>query len=154
MNVRTGPTGRGRAGLTLLEVIIGMAIFLMSIVAILQLVISGTDRAQEVRFQTRTSIRCQAKLAEVMIGIEPINGGSGYTPFVEDYDKDLQWKMDVTPAEATGLWMIKISVKADLANGSTVESTLSQMVLDPTIRGTTFDQPLAPSVPPTATGGG
>jgi prepilin-type N-terminal cleavage/methylation domain-containing protein len=148
-------TSEIRAGLTLLEVIVGMAIFLVAMVAILQLVVSGGERAQDVRLQTRTSIRCQAKLAEVMVDPTLLNAGSGgYTPFVEDYDKDLQWKIEATRAEATGLWMVKVSVKAEFVDsGKIVESTLSQMVLDPSIRGTTFDQPSPPAVPATNGGG-
>lgn len=137
----TRRTSQGRAGLTLLEVIVGMAIFLISVIAIMQLVLLGGERAMDVRLQTRTSIRCQSKLAEVMIGAEPLGSGGGYTNFTDDFDKDLQWRMEATPAEASGLWIVKVWVKAELATGKIVESQLTQMVLDPSIRGTTFDQP-------------
>lgn len=141
MTMRTLRMVPARSGLTLLEVIVAMAIFLISVIAILQLVLLGGERAMDVRLQTRTSMRCQAKLAEVMAGFTPLSSGGGYTNFDEDFDKDLQWRMEATES-VPGLWDVKIWVKADLASGKTVESSLFQMVLDPSIRGTTFDQPL------------
>jgi Tfp pilus assembly protein PilV len=141
-----------RPGLTLLEVIVSMVIFLMSVIAISQLILMGSERADDVRLQTRTSLRCQSKLAEYTVGIETLSAvGGGYAPFQDDFDKDLQWKAEATQ-EYEGLWTVKISVKADLKTGRTVESTLTQMILDPTIRGTTFDVP-APLPTPSSSGG-
>jgi prepilin-type N-terminal cleavage/methylation domain-containing protein len=142
-----------RKGLTLLEVVIGLAIFLVSLAAITQLLTVGRDRAVEIRLESRTSLRCQAKMAEIVVGAEALGNGGGYAPFSDDFDKDLQWRMESTPAEAEGLWMVRVWVKADLPGGKIVESTLSQMVLDPSIRGTTFDQPLPVAIPSTGGGG-
>lgn len=130
----------GRAGLTLLEVVVAMAIFLISVVAILQLVLMGGERAMDVRLQTRTSMRCQSKLAEVMIGAQAMTP-TGYTDFPDGLDKDLQWQLDVKEVPSVAdLWLVTVSVKADLPTGKTVESKVSQMVVDPSKRGTTFDQ--------------
>ena len=129
----------GRAGLTLLEVVVAMAIFLISVIAILQLVLMGGERAMDVRLQTRTSMRCQSKLAEVMIGAQAM-ASTGYTDFSDGLDKDLQWQLDVKEVPSVAdLWLVTVSVKADLPTGKTVESKVSQMVVDPSKRGTTFD---------------
>ncbi|HZZ82523.1 MAG TPA: prepilin-type N-terminal cleavage/methylation domain-containing protein, partial [Gemmataceae bacterium] len=152
MATRPLPHGRGsdgfsgsarrRDGLTLLEVIISLAIFLFSLVAIMQLMIIGSDRALEVNAQARTSMRCQGKLAEVMMGAEQANSSGGtYTPYSDD--PNLQYRVDVSDGPATGLKMIKVFVKADLGSGKTIESQLCQFALDPTIRGSTMDQPMA-----------
>jgi hypothetical protein len=131
----------GRHALTLLEVIVAMAIFLMSIIAIFQLLFLGTERAMDVRLQTRTSLRCQAKLSEIMIGAEPLNSSGSYTNFT-DTDTDLQWKMTATPNDDMQmLWTVKVWVKAELQTGKVVESHLCQLALNPAMRGTTFDQP-------------
>ena len=138
----TPRTSSGRAGLTLLEVVVAMAIFLISVIAIMQLVLMGGERAMEVRLQTRTSMRCQSKLAEVMIGAQALTGSGGYASFDGDgdVDKDLQWRMDAKPVPSVAnLWMVTVWVKADLPTGKTFESSVSQMVVDPSIRGTTFD---------------
>jgi general secretion pathway protein I len=151
-------TTKDRAGLTLLEVIVAMAIFLISVVAILQMILMGSERAQEVRMQTRTSMRCQGKLSEAMVDPNVLASSAGsYTNFTDDNnyldDKDLQWKMEVKANEpAMGLYTVTVWVKGDLAGGKTVESMLSQIMLDPSIRGTTFDP--APAPPATTTTGG
>jgi Tfp pilus assembly protein PilV len=138
MTMRTG-----RSALTLLEVIVAMAIFLISVIAIFQLLFLGTERAMDVRLRTRTSLRCQAKLAEIMIGAEPLNSTGSYTNFT-DTDTDLQWKMEATAHPSDNkqmLYTVKVWVKAELPSGKVVESHLCQLVLNPSMRGTTFDQP-------------
>jgi Tfp pilus assembly protein PilV len=142
-----------RSGLTLLEVIVAMAIFLMSIIAIFQLVNMGQDRAMDVRAQARTSLRCQAKLAEMTVDSSQLVSSDSYTAF-SDADKDLQWKATVEPFDETNrLYTVKVWVKADMPGGRTIESHLCQMVLNPTMRGTTFDDPKAPQVGQAPTGG-
>ncbi|MBI3821050.1 MAG: prepilin-type N-terminal cleavage/methylation domain-containing protein [Planctomycetes bacterium] len=135
-----------RRGLTLLEVIIALLIFLPSVVAILVLVQIGTDRATEVRMQTRTSMRCQAKLAEWMIGSPevPINGAPTFQNFTDnEQDSDLQWRMEAEPRdEQQMLWTVKVWVQGKLSGGRVVESYLCQLALNPKNRGTTFDPPV------------
>jgi prepilin-type N-terminal cleavage/methylation domain-containing protein len=135
-------TSQPRAGLTLLEVIVAMAIFLMSMVAIHQLVSIGTDRAIDVKWQSRTSLRCQSKLNEIMVGAEQLSGSGGYTPFTDD--PDLQWKMEATTFDPAGLlYTVKVSVQVDPSKTNrTIETQLVQMVLNPANRGSTMDQPL------------
>jgi Tfp pilus assembly protein PilV len=136
-----------RPGLTLLEVIVAITIFFLSIIAISQLMQLGIERAEDVRYRTQTSIRCQAKMAEVMIGAQPLST-TDYTPYtdaetVTGADK-LSWKVECDPYpgdSAAMLWTVKVWVKADLAGGRSIESHLCQTVLDPSQRGTTFDQP-------------
>jgi Tfp pilus assembly protein PilV len=139
----TRRTAKGRHALTLLEVIVAMAIFLISVIAIFQLLFLGTERAVDVRLQTRTSMRCQAKLAEIMVGAENLNASASYTNFPDgDIDKDLQWKIEATPNDDKQLlWTVKVWVKSEMPSGKIVESHLCQLVLNPAMRGTTFDQP-------------
>lgn len=132
-------TATRRPGLTLLEVIVGLVIFFLSVTAIFQLLILSTDRAKDVHLQARTSMRCQSKLAEVTIGAQGLDQ-SGWA-FYDEPDKDLQWKMDVTPLDDKGLlYSVKITVKAELPTGRIVESQLVQMVVNPQKRGSTFDE--------------
>lgn len=149
----TRRTTNSRPGLTLLEVIVSTAIFLISVIAIFQLLFLGSQRASDVRLQTRTSLRCQAKLAEVMAGAQALNSSGSYTNFDDsDPDKDLQWKMEAIPSDDKQmLWMVKVWVKAELPTGKIVESQLCQMVLNPAMRGTTFDPPIAPNSGTTST---
>lgn len=136
-------THHPRRGLTLLEVVVAMAIFMMSVLAIYQLISFGRDRALDVRMQTRTSLRCQAKLAEVIVGAVPMQSTGSYSGFDDEKDKDLQWSLSVDEVGFEGARQIKVSVKAEMANGRIFESHLAQIVLDPEIRGSTLDPPPA-----------
>ena len=141
-----------RQGLTLLEVLFATVIFLLSVVALTELVSMGSERAQIVKLQARTSMRCQGKLAEIMAGVQTLSGGSDYTNFQEanDLDKDLQWKMDVSEGNpASNLYTVKVWVKGELPGGRVVESYLVRIMLDPSIRGSTMDQPNTPPTPAT-----
>ena len=132
-----------RPALTLLEVIVAMAIFLISLVAIWQLVLLGSDRALDVKLQARTSIVCQSKLAEAMIGPDPPIATNSYTNITDPGNEDLMYKTEVNEYPGvTGLYEVRVWVKADLSNGRMFESHLSQLVLDPTIRGSTQDPPI------------
>ena len=64
------PTRRPPARHTLLEVLGATAIFLMSIVAIGELMSSSTDQALEVQFRSRATRLCQSKLNEFAAGVE------------------------------------------------------------------------------------
>ena len=136
-----------RRGLTLLEVILSMAIFLMSIVALAELVRIGSDRALDTQQQSRATMLCQAKLDELMIGAEPMSSAD-FAPFpgkddstAERAEKDWDYKVDASQADATGLWNVRVWVKFERADGQVFESVLGRMMLDPAIRGSTLDPP-------------
>lgn len=128
-----------RKGLTLLEVIVSVAIFLIALAAIWELFLIGGDRARDVKLQARTSMLCQSKLAEVVVGAADSNSSGDYTNFVEEFNKDLQWKMEVESTDAENVSLVKVWVKAELPGGRVVESHLAQMVLDPKVRGSSLD---------------
>lgn len=127
-----------RAGLTLLEVVISMLILLLSLGAIGVLVRMGSDRALDVQQQSRASMLCQAKLSEIMVGAEPLSS-TGYTPFKED--ADWLYRVEATQHEASGLWSVQVWAKHERADGRVVEAQLGQLLLDPSIRGSTLDRP-------------
>jgi len=71
-----------RAGLTLLEVIISLAIFLFSMVALLHLLSQSGQNALDGSLHTEATLRCQSKLAEIMNGAVPMSS-SGWSAFEE-----------------------------------------------------------------------
>ncbi len=138
-----------RKALTLLEVIVSLAIFLFSVIAIWQLMLIGSDRAVEVSIQARTSMRCQGKLAEVIMGAELNVPSGGYVPYTDD--PNLQYRIDVDTSggegnQVQGARLVKVFVKVDLPSGKTIESQLCQYILDPEFleRGSTMDQTNTP----------
>jgi type II secretion system protein I len=126
-----------RAGITLLEVIVSMAIFLFSIVFISQLVSIGSARALDVELHAKASILCQSKLAELMIGAEEIASVSS-TAFKDE--PEWQYEIEASDADAPGLKKVKVAVRQERPDGRSIEVILSRLILDPAVRGTTFDK--------------
>ena len=120
---------RTRRGITLLEVIVAMAIFLFSLVAIYQLASFGNARALDVKEHAKASLLCQAKLAELVIGAE--------TPFPDD--PDWQYEVSADDGAVDGLKKVRVTVKRE-RDGRVMEVSLSRMILDPARRGSTFDK--------------
>jgi prepilin-type N-terminal cleavage/methylation domain-containing protein len=123
-----------RRGLTLLEVILAMAIFLMSAAAIGNLLFIGSQRALEAQLQAQGLERCQSKMSEVIIGSVPVTNSQTNQPF--DDDSNWVWSMDSTAQDAANLYLVKITVSRQNTDAPVLEVSLSQMVFDPTMRGT------------------
>src|SRR5262245_26685517 len=112
-----------------------MAIFLLSLVALGRLVIMGSDMALEVRYESEAAQICQTKLAEVMAGAIPLQSQSATN--VEE-DPDWQWALEAQQGSVSGLWSIQVIVSRQFPDGSTREyCSVSQMVLEPSLRGST-----------------
>jgi type II secretion system protein I len=140
---RTRPLTRGvrggrRRGLSLIEVLVALAIFLFALVVIGRLITLGTERAQDVQQQGQAVQLCQAKLAEVAAGAVPLTSQGG-TPF--EGDPDWQWSLQCEQDSVPGLWRVQVRVSRQRADGTRVESSLTQLLLDPAQRGSTMDAP-------------
>jgi len=139
-----------RSGVYLLEVLVALAIFLLSFAALGHLVQMSADRAVEVQMQSHAARLAQSKLHEVVWGIEPLSSSNG----TFDEDTDWQWTLDCEQGNLSNLWNVTVTVHRDLSDGRHIEFALNQMVLDPSIRGSTFDTPAADTTPDTNTTGG
>jgi Tfp pilus assembly protein PilV len=127
---------RQRLGLSLLEVLTALAIFLGAFVVIGQLITMSGERALEVQQQSRAAQLCQSKLAEVLVGSVPLTQ-QGDTPFEED--PDWHWSLDVDTQSITNLSTVTVKVNRQRSDGTKVECVLNQMVLNPSQRGSTID---------------
>lgn len=126
-----------RQGLTILEVLVAVAIFLMSVVAIAHLLFMASERAMEVRFQSEAAQLCQAKLAELSAGAIPFES-LGDTPLEED--ESWQWSLEAEQGSVAGLWNVRVSMARLKPDGTRAEyCSVSQMILDPAARGSTMD---------------
>lgn len=143
-----------RPGLSLLEVLVALAILLFTLVAIGRLITTGGDRALEVQQLARATQLAQSKLAEVMAGVVPLTSASDTFP----EDPDWHWSLDCQTGAANGLWTVTVRVGRDRPDGSRFETSLSQMVLDPAVRGapgnTTQPTGQDPNSPGAPTGSG
>lgn len=125
-----------RRGMTLLEVLVALGIFLMAMVGIMKLVTMSGDQARQVQLQTQAAQLCQSKLAEVVAGVVPLSGQSD-VPF--DEDPDWLWSLDASQGAVSGLWNLTVKVSRQQPDGSRVECSLERMLLDPSLRGSTLD---------------
>lgn len=143
-----------RRGLTLLEVVTALAIFLIGVTALYQLIQDSSYRALQVDWKAQASLRCQSKLAEVLIGAVDLQT-TDYQAFGEDAD-NAPWMWRVSATEETGgLYRVTVEVKRELSNGELVTADLVQFIVPPTMRGSSldvFDPPTTDSGMPSSKG--
>lgn len=139
----TGGRSAARPGLSLLEVLVAMAIFLLSLIGVGKLIIFASDRARELQNTGMASLLAQSKMAEVQAGVVPL---SSQTELSFDEAPEWHWSLDAeADSNITGLYRVQVKVSRELPGGGRVESILSQFVLDPATRGSTLDAAAAAS---------
>lgn len=141
----TATTGtRHRPGITLIEVLLGLAIFLLALVPISRLVGMGTDSALEAALQSDGMRLAASKMAEVEAGVvSAVGGGSGT---FED-EPAWSWEVQSSPTAIPNLYAITVTVSHDF-RGQPMTVSLWQMIVDPATMGTA-----AAIAKPEATGG-
>ena len=126
--------GRKAVGQRLARYATDLAILLFALIGIGRLMILGTDLALDVQGQSEAALKCQSKLNEVLAGAVPL-GGQTDTPF--DEDPDYRWSLDVQSGQAQGLYNVTVRVSSRQPDGP--EWSISRMMLDPSIVGSTQD---------------
>jgi hypothetical protein len=127
-----------RDGLSLFEVIIALATFLLSLVGLTFLLNVAGNTALETQFRTQGASLCHSKLAEITAGAVPLEAQSG-VPF--DEDPHFLWSLEVEPGSVQGLHHVTVRVSRKRPEGTMMEVALSQMVLDPKMIGSIHDVP-------------
>ena len=141
-----------RAGMSLLEVLIAMAVLLICLTGIGRLVDAGTNRAMEAKYQTVGTRLAQSKLAEVEAGVIPVSsGGSG--DFADDGEDAWQWTVDSTQSDATNAYDVVVTVSRPY-RGQTFSVKLAQTVFDPQAIGTAAEATPTPLVQSSSGSGG
>jgi prepilin-type N-terminal cleavage/methylation domain-containing protein len=123
-----------RNGLSLLEVLVALAIFLMSLVALGQLISLGGDMARDVQWMSRSLMLAQSRMAELIAGSLPLSSVAE-TPC--DEDTDFSWSVDAQTGATQGIYQVTVTISRPRPDGSKFETSINQFILDPTIRGTT-----------------
>lgn len=114
-----------RRAMTLFEVILSLAIFVMAMAAISMLVTNGFRSAVRSRLQTDAVLRCRSKMAEFKVGAEKmVDARGGF----ED-DDQWQWVSEVNRTNSPGLVHLKIIVsRIDPDRISNVSYSLRKLV--------------------------
>lgn len=99
-----------RSGLSLLEVVLALVIFLVAMVGINQLTSVGSRSALTAKWNTEAAIRAETKMNELVAGVVELE--SVEDELFSDADSDARWKwsLQVEPAEIEGLLDLTVTV--------------------------------------------
>jgi len=137
MSVRTPHAAARRAprpGLTLLEVLVSMAIFIMSLVALSRLIEIGSLATVESSYQAQCLRLAQSKLNEAMADPQVL-GAPGTGQFDEAPDYTWTLTVDDSPDNLDGVKNVQVMVSRPRADGTQSSVTLAQIVYDQSKRG-------------------
>lgn len=123
-----------RHGFSLMEVITALAIFLLSLIALGQLLNLSTTLARDTKDLQRASQLCRSKMNEVVAGAVSLSSQADAS-FEED--PNWVWSLDCQEdSSISGLWRVTVRATLNRPDGTRLEEALSQYVLDPAVRGT------------------
>jgi hypothetical protein len=134
-----------RAGISLLEVLLSLAIFLLSLAAIAALVDFGSDRSTAAAMQSTGTRLAQSKLAEVEAGAVSVTSPSDGQ---FDLEPDWSWAVEPGPATVPNVYPVTVRVWREFG-GRRYEVSLTQMIYDPAQMG-----PAVQAQPPQTTTSG
>lgn len=143
MRLRPARDRDRRRGLSLLEVLTALAIFMLSVVVISQMVDSASRTAFRAQKLTKAALLAESKMAELGIGLEPLESIGRQS--LEDPEPGWSYSINVVPENwsqvqidgqgVIGLNTVHVTVVWTNPRGSDeAEYTLSRMLLDPRLR--------------------
>ena len=138
MIVRNAHRSRPREGMTLLEVLIAMAVFLFALVAITELMNIAGRTASETRYRNVCARLAQSKMAEYVSGVSAMSSGGSGT-FEEEGEPDWNWTVETSSQSAANLWSVTVKVTRDFEGDRPIETSLTQYIFDPAARGNPAD---------------
>lgn len=132
----TSPGVHVRRGMSLLEVIVSTAIFFLSLVAIYGLLEVSQRSGVRARQRGQALRVCQARLAELVAGVLPLESADGTDEQAPDY----QWQITIDPEGDSGGSLMKATAVAFYKNEPRDSRVaLTQIILDPLFVGSLMD---------------
>lgn len=119
-----------RAGLTIYEVVLSMAIFVLAMVAISQLISTGSRASVNAQLQSQAAIRAENKMAEVVSGYRPLAAVAGEA---DPDDQRWLWSLNVVDSQnTTGLKELTVTI-THLSDTGEADATytLQRLMRDP-----------------------
>src|SRR5262245_54827268 len=98
---------RARRGLSLFEVIVATAVFLLSLIGLTYLLNMSGNLAMMARDRSHAAHLARAKLAEVLAGAVPLEGQNDL-PFEDD--ESYHWSLSAEQSGAAGLYNVTVTV--------------------------------------------
>lgn len=122
--------GSSRRGLSLLEVLISLAIFLGALAALSQIASQGMSVATEVQWESEAVLRAEGQLNSVLAGVLPMQAASGT---FED-NPVWQWNLAVTSGDLhPDLLRLDMQVAHMAGSRQTYAFTLTRYVRNPDV---------------------
>lgn len=116
-----------RAGVSLIEVVISVAIFLASLTAIMSLLDTGSQARLSVQLDAEAALRAESLMGEYLSGMRDMVATSEQ-PFENDADSGWTFTTTVEPSDGESLLKLTVVV-VHTANGSEVNSSFRLMRL-------------------------
>ncbi len=119
-----------RSGMTLLEVLIALSIFMVAMAAISQLISTGSRASVEARLEAEAALRAETVLNEVLSGVHLMQS-SQQNPFSDD--PDWKWSLTVSEGPHVDLHHLEVTVVRQPAGVAApqVVSTLHRLTRNP-----------------------
>jgi general secretion pathway protein I len=130
-----------RAGLSLMEVLVSLAIFLMALTALTYLINLSSSLAGEGQRRSRCAQIARSKMNELIAGSVPLQGQPDSS--VDD-EPDYRWSAEVSPGAATGLYNVTVTATFRPDDPYPIKVSYSRLIFDPQYAGSTQDVPAAP----------
>jgi type II secretory pathway pseudopilin PulG len=133
---RRGTPGSARPGVSLIEVLLATAIFLISIAAIGVLMRSASDNALDTARTNLCSQLARSKMAELEAGLGDVTLSPGNTSGTFEDRPNYQWEIICTQISVgsggvASAYDVTVRVWIDTGGGRPTEVSLSQVLLDP-----------------------
>jgi general secretion pathway protein I len=125
MMIRRSHSMTRRSGITLLEVLVSMAIFLIAFAGITQLMDIASTNALDAMLQSDATRLAQSKLAEVEAGVITPDASSSGT---FDLEAGWEWNLESMQSNVPNVSIVTVTVKRQ--SGRQIEFKLSQMLFD------------------------
>lgn len=120
-----------RRGLTLLEVLLSLGLFLGALAALSQLWYGGVRASVQARLTTQAILRCESKLNEVVAGAVPLQT-TGDTPF--DDDSNWTWNLQIESGPHADTLLATVTVSHPGQGGlSSSSHQLRRLIRDPQV---------------------
>ena len=143
----SGQRPSARGGMTLLEILVALAIFLAAVAVIGQLVGTGSQAATGAQLKSEAARRCETVMAEAVAGVIPLQS-TGDTSFEDD--QQWTWSLTVTDAAHADMLQVETIVTRKNRQGEAqVSFNLVRWIRDPEL----WLQSTVGSGTTTATGG-
>ena len=118
---------------------------LLAMVVFGDMIVRNGEIAREIQRQNLATRLCQSKLHEVAAGIVPMTSQDDMPC---DDDADFTWSMSADTGSVDNLWTVTVTVKRrQTDSGVPIQCVLTQMILDPSIAGSTQDVPAVAAKP-------